>query len=76
MAQTSANIFGKKKKKNIKEAKEYFNQGKAKPDLIIYAGEITGKPSTVIDFTGKEPIILRTGLVSKEELAQYINFDR
>ncbi len=31
-------------------------------------GELGSQPSTVIDLTGNEPIILRTGMVTKEEL--------
>lgn len=34
---------------------------------------IEGKPSTVIDLTGKEPKILRAGPVSKEELLKILN---
>lgn len=68
LVQTSANISGKPTAKNIKEVEEYFRTGTVKPDLIIDGGELVGKSSTIIDFTEKEPIVLRTGLVTKAEL--------
>lgn len=72
LAQTSANIFGKPIAKNIKEIKEYFGRAEAKPDLIIDGGEVAGKSSTVIDYTGKEPMILRTGVITREKLDQVL----
>jgi L-threonylcarbamoyladenylate synthase len=66
--QTSANISEKPPAKNIEEIKEYFGKAEAKPDLVVDGGELKGKSSTVIDYTGKEPMILRVGLVKREEL--------
>lgn len=68
LVQTSANISEKSPAKNVEEIKEYFDKAEAKPDLIIDGGEIIGKSSTIIDYTGKEPVVLRTGLVTREEL--------
>lgn len=68
LAQTSANISGKPPARNIGDIKRYFEEAEVEPDLIIDAGELSGRSSTVADFTGKEPVVLRTGLVSKEEL--------
>ncbi len=78
LAQTSANISEKPPAKNLEEIKSYFfpNANYANemrttriiPELVIDAGELSGKASTVVDFTGDSPIVLRTGLVSKEEL--------
>ncbi len=73
LVQTSANISEKSPAKNIKEIKEYFGGAEAKPDLIIDEGEIAGKSSTVIDYTGKEPMILRTGAVTREELDRMLD---
>lgn len=75
-AQTSANVSGFPPAKSMEEVKRYFGKSKIKPGLVIDGGEIQGEQSTVIDFTGNEPIILRTGLISRKELAQYINFGR
>lgn len=73
IAQTSANISNEPPAKNIAEIRHYFEKSKIKPDLVIDGGELYGQPSTIIDFTGKEPIILRTGMVSKEELDRLLN---
>ena len=34
---------------------------------VVDAGELPGKPSTVLDLTGSEPTLLREGLVTAEE---------
>lgn len=72
LAQTSANISARPPAKNIKEIKEYFSKAKVKPDLIIDGGELPGSSSTAVDFTGNEPIILRIGPVTKEDLDRII----
>lgn len=68
LVQSSANISVKPPAKNTKEIDDYFGRNKIKPDLTIDAGEVAGKPSTVVDFTRKEPILLRTGFISRSEL--------
>ena len=73
LAQTSANISNEPPAENIEQIKHYFEKSKIQPDLVIDRGVLHGKPSTVIDFTGNEPIILRTGVVSKEELDRIIS---
>lgn len=73
LVQTSANFSGFPSAKNMSEVKQYFGKSKIKPDLCIDGGEISGKQSTVADFTRKEPIILRTGLVSRAELDRLFN---
>lgn len=76
LAQTSANISDKPPAKNITEIKKYFGKAKVKPDLVIDGGEILGEQSTVIDFTGKNLIVLRTGLISRKELDLLLSFVR
>lgn len=68
LVQTSANVFGKSPARNVKEIKEYFGKSEVGPDLIIDGGELGGEPSVVIDFTVNEPIILRTGVISRAKL--------
>lgn len=68
LVQTSANISDKPPARNIGDIKRYFEEAEAEPDLVVDAGELSGQASTVVDFTGNEPIVLRTGLVSREEL--------
>lgn len=71
LAQTSANLSDVPPARNVAEIKKYFTGAKAKPDLIIDAGEIEGKPSAVIDCTGAKPKILRTGTLSFNTLNKF-----
>jgi L-threonylcarbamoyladenylate synthase len=58
LAQTSANISGKKLPRDTEEIIKQFK--KYKPDLIISVGRLkSAKPSKVIDITGSKPKILR-----------------
>jgi L-threonylcarbamoyladenylate synthase len=42
-------------------------------DLIIDGGETRGRlPSTILDLTGKKPVVLREGAVSREDLAPFL----
>jgi tRNA A37 threonylcarbamoyladenosine synthetase subunit TsaC/SUA5/YrdC len=34
---------------------------------VVDAGELPGRPSTVLDLTGPEPVVLREGAVPAEE---------
>ena len=59
---TSANISGRTSSTKIKEILEQFEDQEVKPDLILDAGNLPKSfPSTVIDFSGKKPKILRKG---------------
>ena len=52
----SANPEGEPPAKSIKEAEKYFGAG---ADFYVDAGRITGGASSLIDLTGREPIVLR-----------------
>jgi L-threonylcarbamoyladenylate synthase len=52
----SANWEGKPPARTIKEAQRYFGAG---ADFYMDAGRIPGKSSTLIDLTGKAPVLLR-----------------
>ncbi len=68
LAQTSANISDSPPAKTATEAVAYFQNEKEQPDIIIDGGPLGGASSTVIDFTGAHPLILRAGPVSKRDL--------
>lgn len=68
LAQTSANISDRPTAKTAAEVAAYFEKEKEQPDLIVDGGSLHGASSTVIDFTGKEPIILRAGPIAKSDL--------
>jgi len=59
---TSANISGRASSTKIREILEQFEEQEVKPDLILDAGNLPKSfPSTVVDFSGKKPKILRKG---------------
>lgn len=63
---TSANITGSPPAKNVEQLKKYFNNNL---DLIVVAEkELDALPSTVVDVTGREIIILREGQIKKTEI--------
>lgn len=72
LLQTSANISASPAAKKVSEVQNYFEKSELQPDLIVDGGEIIGKQSTIVDFTGKNPIVLRTGTVTREELGRIL----
>ena len=68
MAVTSANISGKN---NPVSAEEVYDQLKGRLPLILDDGvSAGGTPSTVVDCTGKEVVVLREGSISKKEILE------
>lgn len=77
LAQTSANISGHPPAYSVEEIKNYFLYENLEPDLAVDSGEITGTPSTIIDFTRQMPLVLRAGLLTKDELKHFFrNFSQ
>ncbi len=63
---TSANLSGKP---SALTADEVYSQLGDKIDLVIDGGRCPGgRESTVVDVTGEEPVVLREGAISREEL--------
>jgi len=63
---TSANVSGKPSALTADEVHSQFGD---KVDLVIDGGKCPGgRESTVVDVTGEEPVILREGAISREEL--------
>ena len=59
---TSANISGQPSTTKIEKVFDYFEDQKARPDLILSAGNLPYNiPSTVIDFSKDKPKIIRRG---------------
>ena len=64
---TSANLSGQPSALNAEEARAQLGD---KVDLII-EGECAGKQeSTIVDLSGENPVMLRAGAISKEELGR------
>jgi L-threonylcarbamoyladenylate synthase len=66
---TSANLPGGPDPATIDAVPE---QIRAAADAIVDAGTLPGKPSTVIDFTGSEPVVLREGAVPVDEALRLV----
>ena len=58
---TSANLPGGPDPRTLEEVPEEL---RAAADALVDGGELAGVPSTVIDFTGPEPLVLREGAAS------------
>ena len=71
MAVTSANISGQS---SPSTAQEVYDQLNGRIPLILDGGKTPGGvPSTLVDCTGKEPVILREGPISLSELLAAIS---
>jgi L-threonylcarbamoyladenylate synthase len=65
---TSANISGEPSALTAEEVKQ---QLEGRIDFIIDGGRCPGgKESTIVDVTGKEPVILRQGIISQREIEE------
>ena len=69
MVATSANLPGGPDPATIDEVPEEI---RAAADAIVDVGPLPGTPSTVIDFTGPEPVVLREGAVSTDEALRLV----
>jgi L-threonylcarbamoyladenylate synthase len=66
MAVTSANLSGRESPRTVSEAIRQLN---GRIPLILDGGETPGGvPSTVVDVTGAEPVILRAGPVTQAQI--------
>jgi L-threonylcarbamoyladenylate synthase len=61
---TSANRHGALDPKTLAEVPEEI---RAACGAVVDGGELPGTPSTVLDFTGREPVVIREGAASSAE---------
>jgi L-threonylcarbamoyladenylate synthase len=66
---TSANLPGGPDPATIDEVPEEI---RAAADAIVDVGRLPGTPSTVIDFAGLEPVVLREGAVPADEALRLV----
>jgi L-threonylcarbamoyladenylate synthase len=64
VAATSANVHGAPDPARVEDVAREILDGCG---AIVDAGELPGKPSTVVDLTGDEPVVLREGAVSAQD---------
>jgi tRNA A37 threonylcarbamoyladenosine synthetase subunit TsaC/SUA5/YrdC len=57
LASTSANLAGGPEPRSLAEVPEELRSA----CVVLDGGELRGEPSTVVDFTGPEPVVLREG---------------
>jgi L-threonylcarbamoyladenylate synthase len=69
IAATSANLPGGRDPRTVDEVPEPIRDA---ADAIVDAGPLPGKPSTVIDLTGSEPVVLREGAVAADEALRLV----
>jgi len=67
LSATSANISGASEPESIEEIVDMFGE---KVDLYLDGGNLTSLPSTVIDCSGDEPLILREGSITKNQVEE------
>ena len=68
---TSANVSGQPPARNAREVESYFPAG---IDLIVDGGEVTAtEASTVLDVSSSEPLLIREGAVSREQLKDFLS---
>lgn len=71
LVQSSANISEMPAAKNSKDVIASFANQKQKPNLVIDGGDIEGIPSTIIDFTTNQPWLVRSGVMTKEDIDMF-----
>jgi L-threonylcarbamoyladenylate synthase len=64
VAATSANLHGGPDPARVEDVPREILDGCG---AVVDAGELPGTPSTVVDLTGPEPVVLREGAVSAED---------
>ena len=69
MAATSANLPGEPDPRTLDDVPDELRAAAA---ALVDGGELPGTPSTVIDLTGAEPVVLREGAVSADEALQAV----
>ena len=68
---TSANIHGQSTPTVINDIRMQFKE----EDIAVYIddGNLNGEPSTIVDLTSDEIVILREGIISKEQILDVLN---
>jgi L-threonylcarbamoyladenylate synthase len=63
VAATSANLHGERDPRSVEELQPEIRAGVG---AVLDAGELPGTPSTVVNLTRPEPVVLREGAVSAD----------
>ena len=66
---TSANLHGQPDPRRLDDVPAVIRAACA---AVVDAGELPGTPSTVIDFTGSEPVVVRKGAAPVDEALERV----
>jgi L-threonylcarbamoyladenylate synthase len=66
---TSANVAGGRDPRTMDEVPAQIREGAA---AVVDGGELPGTPSTVLDFTGPEPVVVREGAAAATEALERV----
>jgi L-threonylcarbamoyladenylate synthase len=69
VAATSANRYGEADPRRVEDIRGAIRSQVA---VVVDGGELPGTPSTVVDLTGADPVVLREGAVPAEEAVRKI----
>lgn len=69
---TSANLPGGRDPRRVEDVPTELREAAA---AVVEGGELPGVPSTVIDLTGPEPVVLREGAVAEGVLLARLGFE-
>jgi L-threonylcarbamoyladenylate synthase len=69
VAATSANLPGGSDPRRLDDIPAELREGCA---AELDGGELPGTPSTVIDFTGPEPVVVREGAVAASKALEHL----
>ena len=73
MAVSSANISGNPPALNAANAKQQFGDAVG---IYLDGGDAkVGEPSTIVDISGPQPVILREAAISAERIGEVLNLD-
>jgi L-threonylcarbamoyladenylate synthase len=64
LASTSANLHGGPDPRRLADVPDEL---RSRVGAVVDGGELPGTPSTVVDLTGPEPVVLREGAVPADE---------
>lgn len=70
VAATSANVHGGPDPRTLDEVPEELREAAA---ALVDGGELPGTPSTVLDLTGPEPVVVREGVVPAGEALERVS---
>jgi L-threonylcarbamoyladenylate synthase len=73
LAATSANRPGEPDPRSVDEIHEELREGSG---AVLDVGELPGTPSTVLDLTGAEPVVVREGAVPAAEVFERLSAAR